>query len=667
MIRRGEPLKVPVALEKLGRPRRPEVTGHRKVLMVLMIPRRITKQLGWSMVVGAVVGVRTRRQPLSRGRAAGEAVSCRGSEGWRYGPGVPQWRAEGLGLILWLAALAVARSALYHVAPDGSDDGPGSTDQPWRTISRAVSAAQPGDTVLVRSGVYPERVTTLRGGTDESSRIRFIAEGTVVMRGWNINHPYISVEGFDITGHTDPSSTEAYVRVNNGGSYFQLVSCRIRDGVALKREDVRFEAPNRITSATGGFLEAGFVPGNVLSVWRGTNIALSNRLSYTVATVSDKVITVVETNIVDDGPKPAYLTGSPNYGVLLASGTMGCLLRGNTFSNLSYRHLFVQGFNHRVEGNTFEHNNGWDLLFFSGTNHVIRSNLFRNLGWGVYEPSPDVFDNWPVRYENIQFEYNMVLNMIGVINAQKRNTSVSGPLYIRRNVFVDVGWLSLVMPLSVVEHNTFLRVAKRGNVAVQVERHPLIINAENYATNSVIRNNVFVDCGQATGQVSPLEVGWYRVIGPSDSLVAQGNFVAGGPPLYAAKVGWPEDPELNGGDPGFVNIEDPLGPDGLPFTEDDGLRLRPDSRLIGRGAGGATPGAYDAAPEALVQLTITRGTDPGRIRLSWPDAGANWVLEASERLEGPWWSVTNTVVSGDGVRMVDMEAADDSRFFRLRR
>src|SRR5437660_129228 len=44
--------------------------------------------------------------------------------------------------------------ATFFVAPNGSDSGPGTADQPWATINNAAERAQPGDTVLVRGGRY---------------------------------------------------------------------------------------------------------------------------------------------------------------------------------------------------------------------------------------------------------------------------------------------------------------------------------------------------------------------------------------------------------------------------------------------------------------------------------------------------------------------------------
>ncbi len=60
-----------------------------------------------------------------------------------------------------------ARLALasYIVSPSGSDSNPGTLAAPLATINRGMELAQPGDSVLVRGGVYRETVTSVRSGT----------------------------------------------------------------------------------------------------------------------------------------------------------------------------------------------------------------------------------------------------------------------------------------------------------------------------------------------------------------------------------------------------------------------------------------------------------------------------------------------------------------------
>lgn len=74
-----------------------------------------------------------------------------------------------------------------YVSTAGSDSNAGSLAKPFRTIQRAASIAQPGDTVLVRGGTYRETVRPTRSG-GSSSPITFKAYGneTVTVSGADV-------------------------------------------------------------------------------------------------------------------------------------------------------------------------------------------------------------------------------------------------------------------------------------------------------------------------------------------------------------------------------------------------------------------------------------------------------------------------------------------------
>ena len=59
-----------------------------------------------------------------------------------------------------------AQAREWVISPDGSDKATGTAAEPFQTISRGAAKAQPGDTILMRAGVYRERVTPPRGGVD---------------------------------------------------------------------------------------------------------------------------------------------------------------------------------------------------------------------------------------------------------------------------------------------------------------------------------------------------------------------------------------------------------------------------------------------------------------------------------------------------------------------
>jgi alpha-N-arabinofuranosidase len=73
-------------------------------------------------------------------------------------------------------AFATASSALeYHVSVSGDDSSLGSRTRPFKTISAAVTVAQPGDVITVHAGIYREHVNPPRGGLSEEKRITYQA------------------------------------------------------------------------------------------------------------------------------------------------------------------------------------------------------------------------------------------------------------------------------------------------------------------------------------------------------------------------------------------------------------------------------------------------------------------------------------------------------------
>jgi parallel beta-helix repeat protein len=74
--------------------------------------------------------------------------------------------------------------------PLASDQSPGNLALPLKTISRAAELAMPGDTILVRTGVYRERVAPLRSGQPERPiTYRAASDETVIVKGSEIWSP----------------------------------------------------------------------------------------------------------------------------------------------------------------------------------------------------------------------------------------------------------------------------------------------------------------------------------------------------------------------------------------------------------------------------------------------------------------------------------------------
>ena len=92
----------------------------------------------------------------------------------------------------------------FYVAKSGSDQSDGSETSPWKTIQRAVSQLQAGDTVIVSEGTYAESVQIRSSGV-EDGWITIQGEGTVVLDGAGLGS---GKSGFDTNGND-------YLRVLN--------------------------------------------------------------------------------------------------------------------------------------------------------------------------------------------------------------------------------------------------------------------------------------------------------------------------------------------------------------------------------------------------------------------------------------------------------------------
>ncbi len=136
-----------------------------------------------------------------------------------------------LRLVLALAVLALPASATtYYVDrshPAASNSNPGTEALPWLTIQHAADTLVAGDTVLVKSGTYPERVVVTSDGAAGQEIVFAVYPGhTVTLDGTSVSLPdwtglfetygasWIRVRGFHVA-HTGPGGLASGIQVDN--------------------------------------------------------------------------------------------------------------------------------------------------------------------------------------------------------------------------------------------------------------------------------------------------------------------------------------------------------------------------------------------------------------------------------------------------------------------
>ena len=429
-----------------------------------------------------------------------------------------------MGAAVCLALLPhVVSAADYTVNTNGSGS--------FTTIQACANAVHPGDTCVVHAGAYPEHPQTSRGGTaDKYITIKAATGAIVITKGFRIRHPYVRIEGFDITKYT-VGLDQAHIRVEPEADSCQIVGNVIRDGIYLTSRDLRFDGPTKtITNPAGGFVAAGFVAGASIYIGSDINNQIRNHdnagaepyryETKMVKAVTDTTLTLVDANTVfTEGPVPStiYVNSAEKngmWGILFISSTTrgvanNCLIQGNRFSNLAGKAIHIAGNNHLVERNTFERMNGWRMLTFVGNNHVFRYNIFRNSprwpgfslpkspvasqGSGTWDMYDVLFASYGEQADNNIIEYNYIEH----IDEQFAHIEEQGArLIIRNNIFVGyemTGGIS--RPETQIVNNTFYKTAW-GN-----SQHNFNLAKSSVHGNpvgSVIKNNAFIETAKAT-------------------------------------------------------------------------------------------------------------------------------------------------------------------------
>jgi hypothetical protein len=118
-----------------------------------------------------------------------------------------------------------AASVTYYVATNGSDSYPGTSSQPFRTIQKAANVVNPGDTVIVRDGVYKTG-----SGTDFVLSIRRAGTSSGWITFKSANKWKAVIDGSDVTYYP--------LQFSGSTGYIRIEGFQIRNG---KNKNIKFQ------------------------------------------------------------------------------------------------------------------------------------------------------------------------------------------------------------------------------------------------------------------------------------------------------------------------------------------------------------------------------------------------------------------------------------------
>ncbi len=210
-----------------------------------------------------------------------------------------------LGAILFALQNSLV-AATYYVAKTGNDNNAGTSTAPWLTVQKAANVVAAGDTVNVAAGTYAEKATVSRGGTS-SSKISFVANGSVTIGGFYVTSPYISLTGFNCNG-TGVDANDAAITYYYNAHYGEVRNCSISGvlGIVQGAGGLYFYSNNCLAD---GIVMTN--PNFHALILIGTNILVKN-FAITMSTGWDVVRVVGSNATIQDGTISASNPGELN-------------------------------------------------------------------------------------------------------------------------------------------------------------------------------------------------------------------------------------------------------------------------------------------------------------------------------------------------------------------
>jgi hypothetical protein len=423
----------------------------------------------------------------------------------------------------------------YYVRTDGSDSNTGMSDTAggaWRTIQHAANNAVAGDMVYIRTGAYPESVTTTNAGSS-GAHIVFEGQSGVTLGGFNVTKPYITLRNLTMTGY--PSDTATVFAWANG-DYLIIESC-VFDGSPVGVYQF-------FNSVSGGDFANNIIIRN--SEFRDTK-------HMAISIEGDSHL--IEGNLFTSD------YGGDAIRLLSSNSTV----RGNTFRNWTSRRIssgsLVVGSTYYFEnvgtGGDFSNVGAGPGPYQVGETYAFTCTGTTPINWGtgyvlMSANHPDLFQAFSY-YEytskNNIIEQNLAIDcadtQLGSIEDQAQNGSVANWVW-RNNVFIRVGFvMSIFAPGFEFYNNTFIDSGQNSG-------HILFFRSsgnKGEAHNSKVKNNIFYRNGRNPDSAAQ---GWYSIDTELTGTEADFNLVVGIDD-GTTKSGFSETHGLNGFNPLFTD------------------------------------------------------------------------------------------------------------------
>jgi len=530
-----------------------------------------------------------------------------------------------------------AEQAVYYVALQGSDGNPGTVDRPFRTIQFAVNKLKPGNTLLVRAGVYQEVLHIQKSGTAELPITITAHPGETVVIDGNYTLPPVPASGWAACNETvsPPKCFHWGSLVRIVGSFitfdgFEITRSLGRGLVVSPANGVR---PTDITIKNnsihdnrnaGAFLsEANRVIFEANDVWHSGDYATHDRsattLNWPVAVSSRATInTIYRRNRIFNNWTEGLDTGTDSTNVTVEDNEFFDNYALQLYVNRSQQVVIQRNLVYCTNDPNFNRNGvippGIVLNNEITTGGMIVLNHVQLLN-NIVAGCDHNFGLWggqgteKIGASNILIANNLLLN--GIANQTKAPVTefyiVTAPhtqITVKDNIILQAGQNSIVVPTSaelLFTHNWWLRQPP-ANVASATDQigDPGIRNPYGFLTPGQVDVNSFKL--SASAPAAGASVGPTAYV--ADKRGPQRESTSPAPTSQEATITIRHDAQPDSktnfrftGTLGAFRLDDPTKDDGDAYTNQHTVQV--------------APGVYTVSEEVPSGLYLTITCDPG--------------------------------------------------------
>jgi parallel beta-helix repeat protein len=271
----------------------------------------------------------------------------------------------------------------YYASPSGSDSAGGTLNAPFASLSKAVSAAKAGDTIILRDGTYNGNVTinkpniTLQGYVGEDAKITSPTSNSSVFFGLDLG--------------TEASGTVLRNLDISGGYYY-----------ALKTETTRsYDDTNAIYHGASNILienvklhDSGthvvkLSPDSDHVTFRGCEVYNSGRRDANQGQGIDAV------NVDDLLFEDNYIHDTTQNAIFVKGGSQRCLIQDNRIDNSGYSGILLGQDTDAGSFDTRQNPDRYEAIDCTARGNVIVNSKYS--GIGTYSAKGTVIENNEIR------------------------------------------------------------------------------------------------------------------------------------------------------------------------------------------------------------------------------------------------------------------------------